>query len=108
MDLLCAVVDRLVVTLCNAGSHGSFGVVAANELVCPPIRHSSSFCHAMTAIAESAPKLLTKTRILKPVDPVIERDPPRPPRHDAERHRRPGHVHGPAVRHGKLHDQRHR
>ena len=30
-------------------------VVAANELVCPPIGHSSSFRHAMTAIAESAP-----------------------------------------------------
>lgn len=37
-----------------------------------------------------------------PLNPLIERQPSRPPRHYAKRHRRPRRVHRPAVRHGKL------
>src|SRR5260370_28659622 len=45
-------------------------------------------------------------RRLEP-EPMVDTPPSRPTRHYSKRHRRPGHVHRPAVRHRKLDHESH-
>ena len=63
-------------------------------------RHSRQ-CVLITEVRQPSPLTL-----LEP-EPMVERQPSRPPRHYSKRHGRPGYVHWPAVRHSKLNHESH-